>query len=116
MEDLPMTGRRLEVTAYHGSDHDDIVMDEDRGVFFSTDEAYAASYGAVVGRYAVTLENPIVVTEEASQGMIEIDRNVLIEQGYDGRVVAYEDGSLDVVAFEVGQFELDPVDRRMFRR
>lgn len=116
MEDHPVTGRRLEVTAYRGSDHDEIVMDEDRGVFFSTDEAYAASYGPVVRRYAVALENPLVVTEDEAVGTIEIDRNILIDQGYDGRVIAYGDGSLDVVAFEAGQFELDPVDRPMSRR
>lgn len=116
MEDRPISGRRLEVTAYRGSDHDEIVMDGDRGVFFSTDEAYAASYGVIVRRYAVTLDNPLVVTEEEAAGTIEIDRNILIDQGYDGRVIAYDDGSLDVVAFEVGQFELDPVDRPIVRR
>lgn len=116
MEAHPQTGRRLEVTAYRGSDHDQIVMDEDRGVFFSTDESYAASYGAVVRRYAVTLENPIVVTEEEAAGTIEIDRNILIAQGYDGRVIAYDDGTLDVVAFDARQFDPDMVDESLSRR
>lgn len=106
MEDHPKTGCRLEVAAYRGSDHDEIVMDEERGVFFSTDEAYAASYGAVVRRYVVTLENPLVVHEEDAAGTIEIDRSILIESGHDGRVIAYDDGSLDVVAFSLDQFVL----------
>jgi hypothetical protein len=116
MEDRPITGHRLEVTAYRGSDHDEIVMDGDRGVFFSTDEAYAASYGSVVRRYVVTLENPLVVSEQESAGTIEIDRNILIEQGYDGRVIAYDDGSLDVVAFDAGQFAPEMVDESFPRR
>jgi hypothetical protein len=109
MEDVrPGTGCRLEVIAYRGSDHDEIVMDEERGLFFSTDEAYAASYGSVVRRYAVTLENPLVVSEEEAAGTIEIDRRILVERGYDGRVIAYDDGSLDVVAFHSDLFELAP--------
>lgn len=116
MDDRPITGRRLEVTAFRGSDHDEIAMDDERGVFFSTDEDYAASYGSIVRRYTVTLENPLVATEEESHGTIEIDRNVLLAQGYDGRVVAYDDGSLDVVAFDVNQFAPDMVDESLPRR
>jgi hypothetical protein len=109
MEDVrPQTGRRLEVTAYRGSDHGEILMDGDRGVFFSTDEAYAASYGSVVWCYVVTLENPLVVSEEEAAGTIEIDRSILVERGYDGRVIANDDGSLDVVAFHSDRFEFAP--------
>jgi hypothetical protein len=109
MEDVrPQTGLKLEVTAYRGSDHDEILMDEDRGVYFSTDEAYAAAYGSVVRRYVVTLENPLVVSEGEAAGTIEIDRNILVARGHDGRVIAYDDGSLDVVAFHFDLFVFAP--------
>lgn len=102
------TGSRLEIAVYRGSDHDDIKMDDDRGVFFSTDEGYAASYGSIVRSYNVILENPLVVSEAESHGTIEIDREILLAQGYDGRVVAYDDGELDVVAFGLDQIEEVP--------
>lgn len=103
------TGSRLEISVFRGSDHDYIRMDDDRGVFFSTDEGYAASYGSIVRSYNVILENPLVVTEEESHGTIEIDREVLLSQGYDGRVVAYNDGEMDVVAFRLDQVEEMPL-------
>jgi hypothetical protein len=113
---LAETGRRLEVAAYRGFDHDEIVMDEDRGAFFSTDEAYAASYGAVIRRYTVTLENPLVVSEKEEMGTIEIDRVTLLELGYDGRVIAYGEGSLDVVAFDRTRFVPDVDTESLPRR
>jgi hypothetical protein len=101
------TGCPLSVVAYRGSDHDTIMMDDERGVFLSTDESYAAEYGATVRRYVVTLRNPLVVSETQAMGMIEIDRRAIMARGHDGRVVAYGDGGLDVVAFDLSQLCID---------
>ncbi|NTF17064.1 hypothetical protein G6L37_01300 [Agrobacterium rubi] len=99
------TGNRIEIAVWRGSESDSLIMDTDRGLYFSTDRDYAAGYGDIVRHYVVTLENPVVVSEEEALGSIEIDRNVLVSQGYDGRMILYDDGSLDVVVFDLGCVE-----------
>lgn len=97
------TGNSFSMTVFRGADTADLLLDPDRGVFFSSDEEYARNYGEVVCVYEVSLQNPLVVDERQSHGDIEIDRNILIAAGHDGRVVAYDDGNYDVVCFELSQ-------------
>ena len=99
----PKTKEPFAMTVFRGADADELHLDPDRGVFFSSDDDYARNYGEVVCEYEISLQNPLVVTEEQSHGNIEIDRNVLLSEGYDGRIIAYEDGNLDVVCFELSQ-------------
>lgn len=80
-------------------------IDEERGAFFTTDPIYAAAFGEHVNRFRISLSNPLVHSEEESQGTIEIDREVLIGMGHDGRAIVYDDGSYDVVAFHAEQIE-----------
>lgn len=107
-----ISGQPIRQVAYHGADREELLLDEDRGIFFSTEVEYARDYGPVVGRYELTILNPVVVSEHEANGTIEIDRHVLIDQGYDGRAIVYEDGSADIVAFFVGQatlVEFEPI-------
>jgi hypothetical protein len=99
----PQTGQPLTIYVYRGSANGELHLDPERGVFFSTEETYAAQYGEVVQSYEVSLSNPLVVTEEESLGFIEIDRSTLLNQGFDGRVVLYADGSMDIIAFHLAQ-------------
>lgn len=100
------TGVPILVTVFHGAESDHVHLDPDRGVFFSSDPDYAASYGSQVSTFEVSVQNPLVVTENEANGLIEIDRNVLLAQGHDGRIVEYDDGNFDVVCFEVSQARL----------
>lgn len=97
------TGQPLQTTVFRGADTAELHLDPDRGVFFSSDQDYAWNYGEVVCEYAISMQNPLIVTEEQSHGNIEIDRNVLLAAGYDGRIIAYDDGNFDVVCFELSQ-------------
>ncbi|WP_315921998.1 hypothetical protein [Mesorhizobium sp. SP-1A] len=99
----PKTGVPFSMTAFRGADTAQLHLDLDRGVFFSSDQDYARNYGEVVCEYEISLQNPLVVTEEQSHGNIEIDRNVLLAAGYDGRIIAYDDGNFDIVCFELSQ-------------
>ena len=93
---------------------DPSMIDPDRGAFFTSDPMYAAAFGEVVHRFAVTLANPLVHTEEESERTIEIDRRILISQGWDGRAILYDDGNWDVVAFHAHQIEdLGPFEGQM---
>ena len=99
----PKTGVPFSMTAFHGADTAELHLDPDRGVFFSSDQDYARNYGEVVCEYEISLQNSLVITEEQSHGNIEIDRNVLLAAGYDGRIIAYDDGNFDIVCFELYQ-------------
>lgn len=77
-----------------------------RGLFFTTDKNYAKDYGDVIHEATVKLNRPAVFTEEQAQGNMTIDRNELIRQGYDGRVIKYNNGHFDVIAFHPHQVEL----------
>jgi len=97
------TGQPLQTIVFRGADSAEPHLDPDRGVFFSSDQDYARNYGEVVCEYEISLQKPLVVTEEQSHGNIEIDRNILLAAGYDGRIIAYDDGNLDIVCFELSQ-------------
>lgn len=103
------TGEKLVVSVYRGSETGELHLDDDRGVYFSTDCSYAQQYGPVVGRYLVTLVKPLVVTGEEAEGTIEIDRTTLLARGFDGRVIVYDDGEMDVVAFSLDAVVLDDI-------
>lgn len=100
--------RGFSGVVYHGSDETFPAFDVDpkRGVYFSGDEAYARDYGSIIYTCRVTLEHPRVFTQEEADGNMEIDREVLIADGFDGRIVRYENGDLDVIAFYPEQIEI----------
>jgi hypothetical protein len=93
---------------FHGSDETfrDFRIDPIRGVYFSGDENYARDYGKFVYRCRVSLDNPRVYSEDDANGDMEIDREALIGQGYDGRLVRYDNGDIDVIAFHRHQIEI----------
>jgi len=96
------TSKPFEGTVYHGAEEaiDAFELREpDRGMFFSGDAAYASDYGPVVHACHVRLGNAIAYDDEEAYGHMELDRNVLIAQGYDGRLVEYDNGEVDVIAF-----------------
>lgn len=105
---IPRTGIPYEGVVHHGgspdfrSDH----IDPERGVYFASDAAYASRFGSHIHRCRVRLSNPIVYDEQGAEGDMEIDRAILIAAGHDGRIVAYDDGELDVIAFHPGQIEI----------
>jgi hypothetical protein len=98
-------------TVFHGGEtaFDPTHIDPARGAFFSGDVEYARGYGPVVTKCEVTLSNPLIYSEEDANGEMEIDREVLINQGYDGRVIQYDNGEIDVIAFYPNQIMV--VDR-----
>ena len=75
-------------------------------VYFSGDAAYASDYGPLVFECNVLLERACGYSEEEANGAMEIDRPTLIAQGYDGRIVRYENGDIDVIAFESDQISI----------
>lgn len=112
MTNPPATGVPWSGTVMRGghAPFDPDMIDPDRGAFFTTDPMYAAAFGDVVHRFAVTLRNPLVHDERGSEGTIEIDRRILISQGWDGRAIVYDDGEWDIVALHPHQIEdLGPV-------
>jgi hypothetical protein len=86
-------------------------IDPNRGIYFTTDSEYAAQYGEWVYQCRVTLSNPRVYSEEESHGMMEIDRLALIDEGYDGRIIEYDDGQKDIIAFHPHQIKLRKITR-----
>lgn len=102
------TGNGFDGIVHHGSDRvfHAFRVDPDRGVFFSGDVEYSRGCGENIYRCRVVLKNPRTFTETESMGDMEIDRNVLIAQGYDGRIVRYDDGAVDVIAFHPGQITM----------
>jgi hypothetical protein len=95
-------------TVYHGSDErfSEFTIEPQRGVFFSGDREYAEGYGHYLYTCRVHLDHPRVFTEYEANTVMEIDRPALISAGYDGRIVRYDDGSLDVVAFYPRQISI----------
>jgi len=91
---------------YHGDNRSKLKMNNERGIYFSTDMEYAKSYGKYLYTCRVVLKNPCINTEEEANGFIEIERPILISNGYDGRVVTYDDGEKDVIAFYLDQIEI----------
>ena len=93
---------------FHGSDK--IItafrIDPKRGTYFSGDAEYASDYGSIIYRCRVKLRHPKVVTEDEANGDIEIDRLVLMRDGYDGRIVRYDNGEIDVIAFNSNQITI----------
>lgn len=100
------TGEPITATVWRGDVDDVLRMEEDRGAFFSSDRDYASQYGPVLSAYEVSLSNPVVVSQAEAEGTMEIDRRVLTEQGHDGRIVLYDDGSFDLICFELAQARL----------
>lgn len=96
-----LTGKPLKVTAYRGSETGELFVDPERGVYFTTDRNYANDYGPMVAECQVSLDCPLIVSELEAQGTIELDRALLMAQGYDGRTIVYDDGSMDVIAFSL---------------
>jgi hypothetical protein len=81
-------------------------LDEQRGIYFTTDTKYATDYGPVVYKCKVALTNPIEFSEDEANTIMTLDRGELISEGYDGRVINYKDGSKDVIAFYPEQVEI----------
>jgi hypothetical protein len=112
--DLLIEGPHVQSYAcFHGSQTDGLEfhIDPNRGMYFTTDPEYAAQYGEWVYECRVTLSNPRVYSEEESHGMMEIDRLVLIDEGYDGRIIEYADGQKDIIAFHQHQIKLRKITR-----
>ena len=84
-------------------------MNPDRGLYFSTDMEYSLGYGNCITQCHVTLERPCVFTQTEAEGYMELDRHVLIGMGFDGRVIQYDDGNMDVIAFYPYQVEVVPM-------
>ena len=104
----PRTGHPYEGIVHHGGPAIFEIdrIDPARGVYFASDESYAKAYGSHVHRCRVRLANPIVYDEAEAEGSMEIDREILLGRGHDGRIVVYDDGELDVVAFHPEQIEI----------
>lgn len=98
-----MTGTPISLKAFRGSESEEVHIDPLRGAYFTNDPEYARSYGPVVSEFVVTISNPVVVTEAEAAGLIEIDREILMDEGYDGRLVVYDDGGYDVICFHLEQ-------------
>jgi len=96
------TRKPFDGTVYHGAEEvieSFELREPDRGMFFSGDAAYASDYGPFVHACHVRLRNAIAYTEEEANVSMEIDRNDLIASGCDGRIVEYDNGEVDVIAF-----------------
>ncbi len=108
----PATGQAYDAIVHHGGRHARFRperFDIDRGIYFATDRGYAGEWGGHVHRCRVRLTNPVVYDEAAANSTMEIDRLILMAKGYDGRIIVYDDGELDVIAFDPQQIEiLDP--------
>jgi len=103
------TSKPFERTVYHGSDEpidEFVLMEPGRGIYFSGDIGYAQGYGPYVHACHVRLRNALAYTGEEAEGRMELERDVLIAQGYDGRLVEYENGEIDVIAFYPEQVTL----------
>lgn len=95
-----------KIVLYHGDDKrtpPSITLDPERGLYFTTDTEYAQGYGKYLHKARVTIKSPAVFTEEESQGDMELDRRSLMADGYDSRVVLYDDGNMDVIVFDLSQ-------------
>ncbi len=57
-------------------------------------------------RCRVRLTNPVVCDEAVANSSMEIDRLILMAKGYDGRIIIYDDGELDVIAFHAHQVDV----------
>ena len=92
-------------TVFHGSPSEfkTFRMDDERGIYFSGDYDYAKGYGDFVYEAKVSLRHPIWYNEQQADSDMEISRPLLISQGYDGRIVAYDNGEMDVIAFYLEQ-------------
>jgi len=96
-------------TVYHGSDKpigEFVLTDPDRGIYFSGDAEYAHGYGPYVHACHVRLRNALAYTGEEAEGRMELEREALIAGGYDGRLVEYGNGEIDVIAFHPEQVTL----------
>lgn len=88
-------------------------MEPTRGVYFANEPD--SEYGKFIYRCRVQLTN---CAYSSSGSNFEIDRNILIENGFDGRIVDYEDEinegevMFDVVAFHPHQIEILEVTER----
>lgn len=103
----PRTGSPFEAIVYHGGRGRFHRFDKSRGIFFTNDLEYAREYGKVQ-RCRVKLSSPVVYSQKEAESTMEIDRVLLMNQGYDGRIIVYDDydGALDVIAFDANQVEL----------
>ena len=110
------TGKPLVM--YHGVPHDyagfDKFSDNQMGHFFTSDPDYAARYaekpihdnseddtGALYPVY-LSLKNPWVIDENDEEGVAAYTRHKrtaaqLIEQGYDGMMIRYQDGEVEAM-------------------
>ena len=95
---------------YHCSDHkfDTFNTSNNRGAYFANEPDH--DYGKYIYKCLVTLRNPSVGLSTGRN--LEIDRNFLINLGYDGRIVDYreevDDGEemYDVIAFYPTQIKI----------
>lgn len=113
VESTPERPRAFDGIVYHGSQKKltSLRVDSDRGLYFSSDVAYALDYGPYVYQCRVRLARARYYSEEEANTTMEIDRNILVADGYDGRVITYPNGEMDVVAFHPEQVELLSVER-----
>jgi len=99
----------INIVGYHGTDADISAFklkSPKRGIYFTSDQEYASDYGDTIYRCHITLNNPVIYSESESHGDMEIDRDVLISKGYDGRVIVYDDGQKDIIAFYPNQVRI----------
>ena len=89
-------------------------MNPDRGVYFANEPDH--DYGRYVYRCRITLNNAIT---NSSLDNFEIDRHILISQGYDGRIVDYAEETFedqtemfDYIAFYDHQIDIIEVTER----
>lgn len=103
-----MTTGPFHGKAYHGGPRRVAAfrIDPKRGAYFTSDRAYALEHGEVLHVCLLNLERPIWHSEAQANADMEIDREVLIGRGHDGRIIAYDDGSFDYVAFHPTQIEV----------
>lgn len=94
----------FEGIVFHGSPHSPhrirrFRVHPERGVYFTSNAKYAEDYGAYVYRCRVKIDHPRIYSEAEANSDMEIDRTKLIDAGFDGRIIEYDDGYLDVIAF-----------------
>jgi len=103
------TVRAFEGIVYHGAAEaiERFELREPaRGIYFSGDPDYARDHGPHVHACRVRLARAAAYGEDEANADMEIDREALIALGYDGRIVEYGTGEIDVIAFHPGQVTL----------
>lgn len=106
-------GVSFDGIVYHCSNEhfDKFRISPNRGIYFANEPD--SEYGKYVYKCRVILKNAMYAS---SVDTFEHDRNVLISQGFDGRIVDYKEESdyemYDVIAFYPDQVEILEITKK----